>query len=65
MTLLSLILTLALVGFLLWALNTYVPMDAKLKKILNAVVVICVVVWLLDQFGVLAHLHLGTIPRIR
>ena len=53
MSLISLLLTLIVVGVLLWLVNTYIPMDGKIKKILNVVVVVCVVVWLLYAFGVL------------
>jgi hypothetical protein len=53
MSLVSLAITLIVIGVLLWLVNTYLPMDGKIKKILNAVVVICVVVWLLFAFGVL------------
>lgn len=52
MSLLSLIITLVIVGVLLWAVNAYIPMDAKIKQILNIVVVIAVVLWLLSAFGV-------------
>lgn len=47
-----LVITLIAVGVLLWLVNAYVPMDAKIKQILNVVVVVCVVVWLLYCFGV-------------
>ena len=57
MSLLSTILTLIVVGVLLWLINSYVPMDGKIKSILNAVVVIAVVVWLLQAFGVLGSLN--------
>jgi hypothetical protein len=53
MTLISLVLTLIVVGVLLWAVNNYIPMDAKIKKILNVVVVVCVIVWLAYAFGIL------------
>jgi bacteriorhodopsin len=53
MPLISLVITLIVVGVLLWLVNTYIPMDGKIKKILNVVVVICVVVWLLYVFGIL------------
>ena len=56
MPLVTLIGVLIVVGVLLWLVNTYIPMDGKIKSILNAVVVICVVVWLLNVFGVLDHL---------
>ena len=56
MSLLGLVLTLVVVGVLLWLLNNYVPMDSKIKSIVN-VVVIVVVVWLLQAFGVLGSLQ--------
>ena len=52
MTLLGLIITLIIVGMLLWLVNTYLPMDPKIKTILNVVVVIAVLLWLLQAFGV-------------
>jgi hypothetical protein len=57
MPILHLVLVLIVVGILLWLVNTYIPMDPKIKSILNAVVVICVVLWLLQVFGVLSALN--------
>jgi hypothetical protein len=54
---LELILILVVIGVALWAVNAYVPMDPKIKQILNIVVVIVVVLWLLQWFGVLGSLH--------
>jgi hypothetical protein len=62
MTLVSLVIVLIVVGVLLWLVNTYIPMDGKIKSILNAVVVIGVVIWLLQVFGLLGnleHIHVG------
>ena len=56
MSLINLIIVLLVVGVLLWLVNTYIPMDQKIKKILNIVVVIVVVLWLLQAFGVLGSL---------
>ncbi len=56
MSLVSLVITLIVVGVLLWLVNTYIPMDSKIKTILNVVVVIAVVLWLLQAFGVLGSL---------
>ena len=64
MSLISLAVTLIVIGVLLWLVNTYIPMDGKIKKILNVVVVICVVVWLLFAFGILNHSGNIRIPRI-
>lgn len=57
MSLVTLIVVLIVVGVLLWLVNNYIPMDAKIKSILNAVVVIGVVLWLLQAFGLLAGLN--------
>lgn len=54
MPLVQLVITLVVIGVLLWLVNTYIPMDAKIKNIVNIVVVIGVVLWLLNVFGVLS-----------
>jgi hypothetical protein len=61
----SLVITLIVIGVLLWLVNTYIPMDGKIKQILNIVVVICVVVWLLSAFGVLGHSQDIQVPQVR
>jgi len=50
MELIQLVIVLILIGVLLWAVNSYIPMDEKIKGILNLVVVIAVVLWLLALF---------------
>jgi hypothetical protein len=60
MPLLTIIVVLIVVGVLMWLVNTYIPMDAKIKNILNVVVVIVVVLWLVSLF-----LPLGAINNIR
>ncbi|MGZ9140656.1 MAG: Thivi_2564 family membrane protein [Nitrospira sp.] len=62
MSLISVVIVLIVVGVLLWAANTYMPMDDKIKTIMNIVVVIAVVLWLLNAFGALGSLesiHIG------
>ena len=56
MSVLAILLFLVVVGVVLWLINTYVPMDAKIKNILNIVIVIAVIVILLRAFGVWAYL---------
>jgi hypothetical protein len=65
MTLLSLALTLIVVGVLLWLVNNYIPMDSKIKRILNIVVVVCVVMWLLYAFGILGRSGDIRVPQLR
>ena len=52
MSLVSIIIALIVVGVVLWVINTYIPMDGKIKGILNIVVVVGVILWLLQSFGV-------------
>lgn len=60
MSLITIIVVLVVVGFLLWLINTYVPMAGSIKTILNLVVVIAVIIWLLQAFGII-----GSIGNIR
>jgi hypothetical protein len=41
---------------ILWLINNYIPMDGTIKKILNVVVVIAVILWLLSVFGLMPPL---------
>ena len=65
MPLLSIVITLIVVGVLLWLVNSYVPMDGKIKQILNAVVVIAVLIWLLYAFGLIGSSGAVTVPAVR
>jgi hypothetical protein len=56
MPIINLVIPLIVVGVLLWLVNNYIPMDSKIKSILNAVVVVGVVLWLLSAVGVLGPL---------
>ncbi len=57
MPLFNVLIALVVVGVLLWLVNTYIPMDGKIKNILNIVVVVVLVLWLLRAFGVLGSLQ--------
>jgi hypothetical protein len=56
MSLLTIVLVLIVAGVILWLINTYIPMDRKIKSILNIVVTVVVVLWLLKAFGLLDNL---------
>jgi 1-acyl-sn-glycerol-3-phosphate acyltransferase len=63
MDVLTILIVIVIVGVLLWLVNSYVPMDGKIKKILNIVVVILLVIWLLSAFGAFHYLggvHINT-----
>jgi hypothetical protein len=56
MPLVTLVLTLIVIGVLLWLVNRFIPMQGQIKGILNGVVVIAVVIWLLRVFGLFDYL---------
>lgn len=61
MSILTVLLVLVLVGLGLWAINKFVPMDARIKSILNVVAIVAVILWLLKVFGVFKALGGATI----
>ncbi len=65
MPLINVVLTLVVVGVVLWLINTYIPMQATIKKILNIVVVIVVVLWLLYGFGMLNNSGSIQLPVVK
>jgi hypothetical protein len=54
MPIVNVVITLIVIGVLLWLINL-IPMQSTIKSILNAVVVIAVVLWLLYGFGIISH----------
>jgi hypothetical protein len=56
MSLLTILIVLVVAGVVLWLVNTYIPMDHKIKTILNVVVVVIVIIWILKAFGVINYL---------
>ncbi len=60
MSIIGIIAVIIVVGVLLWLANSFIPMDANIKRILNAVVIILLVLWLLSlffDFGTLGTIH--------
>jgi hypothetical protein len=57
MSLLNVLIVIIIAGVLLWLVNNYIPMDRKIKNILNIVVVIVVIAWLLKVFGLFNYLR--------
>lgn len=56
MDLLHIVIVLLVVGVILGLINRYIPMAGSIKSILNGVVIIAVVIWLLQAFGLLGSL---------
>jgi hypothetical protein len=60
MTLIQIVVLLVLIGLVMWLINTYIPMAAAIKSLLNVVVFVVVLIWLLQTFGLI-----GNIPGLR
>jgi hypothetical protein len=65
MTLVNIVVVLVVVGLLLWLINTYIPMAAAIKSVLNVVVFIVVTIWLLQGFGLIGNIPGVHIPALR
>ncbi|MFO7884530.1 MAG: Thivi_2564 family membrane protein [Desulfobacteraceae bacterium] len=62
MDIIQFVIILIVIGVLLWLVNNYIPMDRKIKKIVNIVVVIAVIIWVANLFGVfdsIRNIHIG------
>jgi hypothetical protein len=62
MPLVTVVITLCVVGLLLWLVNHFIPMQGQIKSILNGVVVVVVILWLVKVFGLfeyLTHFRVG------
>jgi len=57
MSLISVVVVLVVVGVILWLVNNYIPMDGKIKQVLNIVVLIVVCIWLLQAFGIIGSVN--------
>lgn len=63
MDLLNVVLVLAAIGVILWLIQTYVPMAPPINRILTAVVVTAVIIWLLSLFLPASALHTLRVGR--
>lgn len=60
MDLISLVIILIVIGVLLWAVDTYIPMNPTIKRIIMAIVIIAVVLWLIQVLvGPLPNIQVG------
>ena len=60
----SIVITLIVIGVLLWLVTAYIPMDATIKRIIQIVVLICVVLWFLNVFGLLPLHDSPPVPNL-
>jgi len=67
MSILLVVLVLIVVGVGLYFFNTAfpIPMDARFKSLINWIVIIAVIIWLLNIFGILALLGVVKVPTLK
>jgi hypothetical protein len=63
MPLITVVVTLLVIGVLLWLFETYLPLDNTIKRIIQLVVVIAIVIWLLQISGLLSGLNTVPFPH--
>jgi hypothetical protein len=64
MPIIQLLIILIVIGVILYLVNTLIPMDARIKTIINVIVILCVCLWLLQVFGIFGS-SFGNVPRFR
>ena len=55
MPIISIIVTIVVIGVIMWLVNTYIPMPAPIRNVLMVVVVLLLCLWLLNIFGVMSY----------
>jgi len=60
MSFVEMIIILVALGVGLWLINTYIPMQANIKKILNGVIVFVAIMFVFNAFGII-----GSVTRLR
>jgi hypothetical protein len=63
MPLTTVLITLVAAGLLLWIVNRFIPMQGQIKSILNGLVVVVLVLWIANLYGVFDHLHQFRVGR--
>jgi ABC-type Co2+ transport system permease subunit len=63
MPLSTVLITLVAAGLLLWIVNRFIPMQSQVKSILNGLVVVVLVLWIANLYGVFDHLHQFRVGR--
>ncbi|MGB8028522.1 MAG: Thivi_2564 family membrane protein [Terracidiphilus sp.] len=63
MPLTTVLITIVAAGVLLWLVNRFIPMQGQIKSILNGLVVIVLVLWIANLYGLFDHLHQFRVGR--
>jgi uncharacterized membrane protein YdbT with pleckstrin-like domain len=59
-TFLYLLIAFVVIGFVMWVINTYIPMSAGIKKFINVfVLVVCVIIALIFLFNLIGWTNIN------
>lgn len=61
----TLIVSIAIVGLIVWAITTFIPMPPQFKTAILVVALICIILYLLQAFGILGSAHDVPVPHLR
>ncbi|MHB1421602.1 MAG: Thivi_2564 family membrane protein [Gemmataceae bacterium] len=50
----SILIAVVILGFLMWLVNTYIPMDNRFKQLFNVLAIVVVVIWIIRELGVIS-----------
>ena len=65
MTLVDIVLILVIAGLLMWLINTYIPMAAAIRSLLNIVVFVVLLIWVLQSLGIIGGVAGIRIPPLK
>lgn len=64
MSLIGFLITLALVGLVVWAIVTYIPMPDGIKRVIVIVAIVAIVIYALQAFGVMGSIDTVRVPQV-
>jgi hypothetical protein len=64
MSLLGLIIAIAVIGLLVWAITTYIPMPPGFKKAIFVLAIICIVIFILVALGLWDQAKSIQVPKL-
>ena len=65
MTLVDIVVILVIAGLLMWLINTYIPMAAAIRSLLNIVVFVVLLIWVLQSLGIIGEVAGIRIPPLK
>ncbi len=65
MSIISLLVALIVIGVVIWAVTTFIPMDGNIKMIIRVVGVVIALLIVLNAFGIIGSLSSIKVPTVK